>query len=365
MKIPLLLLLSAACAAVVSMAGETRFHCTPVGAQEREALRRSTESCPVLRLVKPGARPWRFFSAADAVVPLLHREFVTAGDGREFLIEYPVGEAHLFLYDGDVYGEVGEFVFLLPGSELLKRALAGFPEDPLGAPRVREAFNRLANIECAEWTLPENFKSEYSARVTGPSLRRGCTLPEPFSADAVQQAVESGANLLRFAPGEKPLEQLDAALAAGVPVLLDCSALSTASLAVIAEQVKAHPALAGIDLGAAPDTLERAETVRARAENLPLFAAPAPFGEVEDFREFRPLPLADVSYTVAVPRSAAGTVEPVLEFQRRYGARIFLRAFDVENPKRFIDEAEKNGWEWVTPAPAAKPYTDCFRRNRK
>ena len=342
MKIPLLLL-SAACAAVVSMAGETRFHCTPVGAQEREALRRSTESCPVLRLVKPGARPWRFFSAADAVVPLLHREFVTAGDGREFLIEYPVGEAHLFLYDGDVYGEV----------------------DPLGAPRVREAFNRLANIECAEWTLPENFKSEYSARVTGPSLRRGCTLPEPFSADAVQQAVESGANLLRFAPGEKPLEQLDAALAAGVPVLLDCSALSTASLAVIAEQVKAHPALAGIDLGAAPDTLERAETVRARAENLPLFAAPAPFGEVEDFREFRPLPLADVSYTVAVPRSAAGTVEPVLEFQRRYGARIFLRAFDVENPKRFIDEAEKNGWEWVTPAPAAKPYTDCFRRNRK
>ena len=354
MKIPLLLL-SAACAAVVSMAGETRFHCTPVGAQEREALRRSTESCPVLRLVKPGARPWRFFSAADAVVPLLHREFVTAGDGREFLIEYPVGEAHLFLYDGDV---------LLPGSELLKRALAGSPEDPLGAPRVREAFNRLANIECAEWTLPENFKSEYSARVTGPSLRRGCTLPEPFSAAAVESAVKSGANLLRFAPGENPLERLDVAQSAGVPVLLDCSALPTPLLAGVTEKVKAHPALAGIDLGAAPDILERAGTVRARAEKLPLFVAPAPFGEGDDFREFRPLPLADVSYTVSIPRSA-GMAEPVLEFQRRYGARIFLRAFDAEKPKRFIDEAEKNGWEWVVPAPAAKPYADCFRRNRK
>ena len=362
MKIPLLLL--SVFAVAVSAAGGTQFRCTSLAGEEKEALLRMTDSCPVLRLVESGARPWRLLASAVGTIPLLHREIVEAEDGSEFLVEYPVGEARLFLYDGDVYGEIGEVVFLLPESELLKQALEASPEEPFAAPLVREAFNRLANMEFSEWTLPENFKSEYSARVTRPSLRRGCTLPEPFSAAAVESAVKSGANLLRFAPGENPLERLNVAQSAGVPVLLDCSALPTPLLAGVTEKVKAHPALAGIDLGAAPDILERAGTVRARAEKLPLFVAPAPFGEGDDFREFRPLPLADVSYTVSIPRSA-GMAEPVLEFQRRYGARIFLRAFDAEKPKRFIDEAEKNGWEWVVPAPTAKPYADCFRRNRK
>ena len=361
-SLPLLFLVLAA---AVLTAAESRFCCTLLEGEEKEALRRIQDFCPVLRPVAPGARPWRFFASAEKRVPLVRRKVLDTENFRRFLVEYPVGEIRLFLYDGEIYGEIGGVVFLLPESELLKRALAESPEDPFSAPYVRDAFNRLANVDFAEWVLPESFKAQYSSRVTGLPLRRGCTLPEPFTAEAARVAAKSGANLLRFAPGGNPLERLDAARAAGVPAVLDCSALPTAALAGLAEQVRAHPALAGIDLGAAPDLLERAEAVRARVENLPLFVAPAPFGEGEEYRKFRPLPLVDVSYTVSVPRSAAGTADPVLEFQRRYGARIFLRSFEAENPKRFLDEAERNGWEWVVPAPAMKPYTDCFRRNRK
>lgn len=361
MKIPLLLF--AAFAAAGLTAAPAAFRCTPLSGAAKEAYLRLKESCPVLRVVEPGPQPWRLLAAAEQRQPLMRRERVSAENGRQFLIEYPAGEAELCLYDGDIYGTVGGLTFLLPQSERLKQALEA-PEGVFASPYVQEAFNRLVNLDFTEAAVPGGFKSEYTARVTGPSLRRGCILPEPFSATAATAAVKSGANLLRFRPGENPAERLDAAEKAGAPALLDCSALPTASLATVADEVKDHPALAGIDLGAAPDAWERATAVRARAGAVPLYVSPAPFGEPDDYREFRPLPLPDVTYTVSVPR-AAETLEPLSAFQRRYGARVFVRGFDTADQKRFIDDAERNGWEWVVAAPAGTLYTNCFRRNRK
>ena len=267
-----------------------------------------------------------------------------------------------------MYGEVGQLVFLLPESEKSEEPLPSSPYR-LDGPFIRSAFGQLVNFFPEEPpVLPENFKSEYTARVTDSPLRRGCSMPEEFGADEARAAAAAGANLLRFRAGTRPERQLDAAREAGLKAVVDCAALSPASLAELARNVKEHPALAGLDLGGGPAGYERALAVRQAGGTVPLLVSADVFGSPEAFDGFSALPLPDIVYAVDIRGSGGRPPEErlasLIGFQRRNGARIFVRTFESDVPGRFIDAAEKRGWDWCTPYPAELPYTNYFRRNR-
>ena len=231
-------------------------------------------SCPVLQPVVPAGRPWRFFASETAERPLVRSRVVPtdAESGRYAVLRYPAGCVRLHYWDGDVYGEVGQLVFLLPESEKSEEPLPLSPYR-LDGPFIRSAFGQLVNFFPEEPpVLPENFKSEYTARVTDSPLRRGCSMPEEFGADEARAAAAAGANLLRFRAGPRPERQLDAAREAGMKAVVDCAALSPASLAELARNVKEHPALAGLDLGGGPAGYERALAVRQAGGTVPLLA---------------------------------------------------------------------------------------------
>ncbi len=142
-------------------------------------------SCPVLQPVVPAGRPWRFFASETAERPLVRSRVVPtdAESGRYAVLRYPAGCVRLHYWDGDVYGEVGQLVFLLPESEKSEEPLPSSPYR-LDGPFIRSAFGQLVNFFPEEPpVLPENFKSEYTARVTDSPLRRGCSMPEEFGAD--------------------------------------------------------------------------------------------------------------------------------------------------------------------------------------
>ena len=327
-------------------------------------------SCPVLQPVVPAGRPWRFFASEPAERPLVRSRVVPtdAESGRYAVLRYPAGCVRLHYWDGDVYGEVGQLVFLLPESEKSEEPLPSSPYR-LDGPFIRSAFGQLVNFFPEEPpVLPENFKSEYTARVTDSPLRRGCSMPEEFGADEARAAAAAGANLLRFRAGTRPERQLDAAREAGLKAVVDCAALSPASLAELARNVKEHPALAGLDLGGGPAGYERALAVRQAGGTVPLLVSADVFGSPEAFDGFSALPLPDIVYAVDIRGSGGRPPEerlaPLIGFQRRNGARIFVRTFESDVPGRFIDAAEKRGWDWCTPYPAELPYTNYFRRNR-
>ena len=150
--------------------------------------------------------------------------------------------------------------------------------------------------------------------------------------------------------------------------VVDCAALSPASLAELARDVKEHPALAGLDLGGGPAGYERALAVRQAGGTVPLLVSADVFGSPEAFDGFSALPLPDIVYAVDIRGSGGRPPEErlasLIGFQRRNGARIFVRTFESDVPGRFIDAAEKRGWDWCTPYPAELPYTNYFRRNR-
>lgn len=351
-------------------AEETRFS-SEFFSSMREAQRSLSGYCPSILPLAPGGRPWRFFASETADRPLRRIRLLPLGEeicGACAVLRYPVGSVRLYFWEGDVYGEVGPLVFLLPESE---KAKVPSPSSPfrIDGLFVRSAFDQLVNFSPAEAPpLPENFKAEYTARLTDSPFRRGCSMPPEFDESAARAAFAAGANLLFFRAGESPKRQLDTAWAAGLKAVLDCSSLAQAKLTEIAGTLEGHPALVAFDLGGGPAGYERALAVRRVSGTLPLLLSADVFGSPEGFEGFSALPLKDIVYAVDLRGISAFSQEerlsPLIAFQRRNGVRVFVRAFEESVPRRFIDALEAHGWEWCAPYPPKTLYRNCFLRNR-
>ncbi len=310
-------------------------------------------------LILPEAPLWRWFASENATQTLI-REQVLPDDHA--VLRYPAGMIRLFYWNGDVYGEFGNFSFFLPESELSKRPLPG-SRSALARPFIRDAFHRLVNAPPPQPTPPYGGKARYTARITDLPLRRGISLPDNAGEKELKHAVAAGANLLRARIDNCTEELLDAAQTAGISLILDTTTLSDAALYEFLRKNGQHPALAGVALGGAPGAYSRAMGVREIVETLPLYLAADAFLSPDGFAAQEVLPLHDVIYTADLQRDTSPSA--LLEFQQKSGAMVSVRVLDARQPRRLIDAIEKRGWEWTAPYPAQAPYTHLFRRNRR
>lgn len=352
--------LSALFAACFLAAAEPHFgirFLTPSETTPRQEVPPQLAPYPVL----PPEGPWRTLATETEEFMLFREVFLPR---ERAVLRYPLAPIRLFYRDGDVYGEFGNLLFLLPESAMSGDIIGEFPR-ALDRPFIRNAFGALANFPMETPEPPHGGKARYTTRITDLPLRRGCFLPDGAGTAELKQAADAGANLIRVKAGEHTGELLDAAQAAGVATVLDGSAHSIAALLKLAREFGEHPALAGIMLGGGPGVYDRALAVREVAEALPLYVSADVFRTPEGFAAFEPLPLADVVYTADLQENDGALPAALADFRRRSGAKISVRVLSSTAPRKLIDAAEKLGWEWCAPYPAEAPYTHLFRRNER